>query len=89
MSDWSRMGGQVHPGIHARFLRVLTSVPAEPVSQEAACRRRPPLFKAKLSPERVRNLRALRREGVTLEVLARRFHVAVSTASRAAAGKTW
>ncbi len=88
MSDFSRMGVHVRPDIHKRFARILSRVPAEVFVVKAAPPARP-RFKTKLSPERVQALRELRADGITLDVLARRFHIAISTASRAANGSTW
>ncbi len=83
--------GSIRPDIHERFRRILAEAPVAPVARGAATAepRRRPLFKTKLSVESVRQLRESRAQGVTLEALAQRFHVSISTVSRAANGTTW
>ncbi len=89
MRDWSRMAVVIRPDIHARFQRVLGLAQPAPLPPEPVRRHRPPPMPTKLSTTTVQAIRALRQDGVTLEALAQRFHVAVSTVSRAANGTTW
>lgn len=87
MNPRSRMGVTLRPEIHKRLMR-LCPIPA-PIVERERPQRWPPTPTAKLSPERVKTLRRLRAEGVTLVALARRFHVATSTVWRAVHGETW
>ena len=90
MNPRSRMGVTLRPAIHQHLLRIQARLPPEPPLPELPISKRiPPVPQAKLSPERVRTLRRLHAEGATLEALARRFHVAVSTTWRAVRGVTW
>ncbi len=83
------MGGPVRSDIHERFTRVVARVPsAVPEPRPLRLRVTPPP-NAKLSPRRVAALKRLRGKHVTLEELARRFHISISTASRAVNGLTW
>lgn len=90
MNPRSRMGVTIRPEIHAHLTRLgARFLSASPVPEPSMPTRVPPRPQAKLSPERVRTLRRLHAEGVTLAALAGRFHVAVSTAWRAVRGVTW
>lgn len=88
MSDWSRMGVVIRPEVHARFAAVLARVPGA-VSATSSPRRGLARFPTKLSPARVERLRQLRAGGLKLDALARLFGISLSTASRAASGRTW
>lgn len=89
--DWSRMGVGIRPDIHARFAaicaRAIADLGTAPTPE--ALPSSPPPANATLTPKRVVRMRALRAEGATLEVLAHRFHVAISTVARATQGITW
>ncbi len=89
--DWSAMAVRIRPDVHARFQQILARVPVTQAVMSPAVPRRDikTRFKGKLSPARVEHLRKLRAEGFSLAELARRFHVATSTAARAVNGTTW
>ena len=93
MNPRSLMGVTIRPEIQKRVARILARLPAERPLPQAAIRQRDcrPARRGptKLSPRRVKTLRRLYAKGATFDVLARRFHVAVSTVWRAVRGQTW
>ena len=91
MNSRSRMGVTIRPDIHERLSRILARLSSEPPTHERLrplrpARRQP---NAKLSLRRAVALRRLYAKGATLDALARRFHIAISTAWRAVRGETW
>ena len=88
----SRMGVTIRPQIHARVGRIRARLNSQgPTSERSIPDKGPPARpnrNTKLSPQRVKTLRRLYAKGATFEVLARRFHVAVSTVWRAVHGVT-